>query len=137
MVRRPSTYPLSRRWISRASSRAWHRCDVEDLAMPSDLARSLTPSGSPPAASSASRIPAALVTAGAGLPPPSAPKRRPPTRGPLPRSSVEMLGVDDIEKFLPVDQPAEVGREELCYPAVLVRTQRRCVRRDDHLRHRP
>src|SRR5664279_4722960 len=112
MVRRPRTYPLSRRWINRESSSAWHRCEVEDLAMPNDLARSLTPSGSPPAASRASRTAAALVTAGAGLPSPSDRKRGPALPfSAMPIASVEVSGVNDIEQFLPVDQMAQVRRE--------------------------
>src|SRR5687767_2313031 len=106
--------------------------------MPSDRARSLTPNGSPPAASSASRIAAARITAGAGLPSPTeAKRRRPSTRSPVPESSVEVLPVNDIEQFPPVDQAAEVLREELRDASVLVRTESGRVRRDHHLRHRP
>src|SRR6058998_2743979 len=119
--------------MSRASSNAWHRCDVEDLAMPRDLARSLTPSGSPAAASSASRIAAALVTAGAGLPSPSEPNRRALLGASEPRPSVEVIGVDDIEQFLPIDQPTQVRREQLRDASVLVGAQRRGMRCDDHL----
>jgi hypothetical protein len=50
---------------------------------------------------------------------------------------IEVLGIDDVEQFLAVDQPAQVRREQLDDAPIFVGAQRGSVRCDDDLRHLP
>ena len=84
-------------------------------------------------APAASTIPRRLVSSSNDL----APLSRPCQVEPESSRSVEMGGVDDVDQRFTVDQPAQILCEQFGDAPVLVRAQRRRVRRDDHLRHPP